>query len=1500
MTEENSGSITPQRFLDDFAAGDDGFLKIDSGNFQLEDVPSYTEKDEAERIFTLSGQEETPTAVQPVTEGVILETVGTQETLPEDAAKKLQETSERHQRHMELLSASGDLGLSPDAVKLMNDRSVDPKTAAFNATISVGQSLLDTEIARLQKEEDNNDDSLLEDAGEFIYETFVSGVVDPLVRQVQQQFTDDPVKDDAIVQEFLRRANEESSSQALEFLRKEISEGAGEDVLGYQRVDRLHRIADGLSNFGTTVLETSLSVFDVATLGGGPLIVKGGRAAVSRVQRVVRGSTDRQKTSENISKIADEEIDPALSTEAGAAAADSTTAIRVVNGESIGPNRVDASATAVSRATSRIESEVERILRSSQAGRVTSQETIDSVVQGMAAAVSHRLGRNILDFANVSDGFELQNGIVRTAVRIGTKSGKPFQTKLNAQSQAATLKKNKAPEGDVSFDVVEDADGYVVQATTTRRLDSSELRGNSLRERGPEGNKINSAIEGTRDFVLKYLGNSYENLDSQISRQMEGIRASLGRAVSDEYRNAFGKLSSKDKTQLGDLIRRLRDGDLSHRREALTDAEFEELWSSMYNDVPNEKMLKAYQSWRDMEFFTWKAEATKVLGSFLNQGYDIGIDVGTGKVSRYLPSRAVSKDALPQGATVYDIRFNKTYALDEIPERYAKGNVIYRVAALDEQDKAIRYVVNPEREPRALSLEDVYGFNTGGNRINPNANYFVEIGKGSLSGGTRTVGSATTEKQARVWAQELDNIIGAIRRDAPDADDIVRQNNTFNPEISSVDDFQKWADNLSINFMADGSKIGYKARDEAVEFSGVDDLVLSKMETEVIKRQRQNDVLPHYGGEATAQYDPVDYIHQQSQSAVYNITRNAIAIADVESFLYRNKDLIENWAEIKEMSPIGMAANAKIPLSTQKSRLAREQLDIMASRLHIDTPGEKKLKALSQRMGEFILDMKGGFPKAIQDTGLFENVARRFADPTNELLHLGFITKFGFFNFSQLVLQAMQVPVMLGISPKAGLKASMISTHMWASIMTNDRLASDLALKRLSKVSGVDEKVLKEIKTDLSTSGRAIINADAAELGTPVSRGFGQFAAENYSRSAIREAAKNAGSRMGRLKDASLVFFNQGEMVSRINSRIIANLEYRAKFPNKDATSVEALEWIAKRDGVLSFHMTSSGRAMAQRGLLKVPTQWLTYILRAHEAVFVGRGLTRAERLRAAVMLGPFWGAAGTPFAGQEDADALADYLGVEPGGEWHTAFRTGVIEGAIAALVGSENTPNIGLRSAPVQGVVDMWENTVGGEAPQVLGGPSGQILWDISVPLAESVNHLVNGRLLLSKDKALQTVRNIAGVDNQFKATGILMYGRYVSKTGASVPGDFSITEALTTALGFAPSQVSRYYQSQGEGYDYGKNKRAIQRYVQRTFQTAIETNDPDHVAEVLDELTDVILVSALTEADKDSVRESLLRDTTTRAIMKWLNTPRTVSDENIGFREEAIIRDLKPQEN
>jgi hypothetical protein len=299
--------------------------------------------------------------------------------------------------------------------------------------------------------------------------------------------------------------------------------------------------------------------------------------------------------------------------------------------------------------------------------------------------------------------------------------------------------------------------------------------------------------------------------------------------------------------------------------------------------------------------------------------------------------------------------------------------------------------------------------------------------------------------------------------------------------------------------------------------------------------------------------------------------------------------------------------------------------------------------------------------------------------------------------------------------------------------------------------------------------------------------------------------------------------------------------------------------WITRREQDLTFNMNSSARAKAQSGYLKVPTQWLSYSLRASEAVFVGRNFTPAERARLAAILLPFYGLAG--FGASSAADYIAEKLGIQPDSNLYIALKNGALDGLFAAL-GTDIS--VGQRLAPAGAFFDVYKNLTEGKFLEVIGGPSGEITRGLYESVMSAASSLRTGQTASLTEDVIQILRTPSGIDNVAKAVGIFNNGIYRSKTGVALPFEMTVSEGVTALLGFAPQRVTEFYNRKTDMFadtkKLGTFRKDVNRDAERIFQLLEgDTNDIDQAIRLFEELNVRITFSGFSQTDQLSLRKS-----------------------------------------
>ena len=208
---------------------------------------------------------------------------------------------------------------------------------------------------------------------------------------------------------------------------------------------------------------------------------------------------------------------------------------------------------------------------------------------------------------------------------------------------------------------------------------------------------------------------------------------------------------------------------------------------------------------------------------------------------------------------------------------------------------------------------------------------------------------------------------------------------------------------------------------------------------------------------------------------------------------------------------------------------------------------------------------------------------------------------FGFFNFKQLMVQAMtsfHTAAVLG--PVTGLKAG-TAAHMARWVLFDQ--AEDRLEYLAQKVAGagiMQAEHFKEAVKAYRKSGFHIIGQETS-----------------YQDDFINQSIKRSGFEAG--MDYARVFFKEGDRYSRSTAFIGAYMEWRKLNPAAKMTLRVQNELLA-RANTLSLSMTGATQASMAKGLGNVPLKFTTYYFRVMEQLlpgWTGGPLTAREKMRA-------------------------------------------------------------------------------------------------------------------------------------------------------------------------------------------------------------------------------------------------------------------------------------------
>ena len=1087
--------------------------------------------------------------------------------------------------------------------------------------------------------------------------------------------------------------------------------------------------------------------------------------------------------------------------------------------------------------TNRLVQEVQELSKYGTFGRMATKDEIDGLAGQISAKLAKISSRPLADY-NVVDRTGL--GDMAVQVKVGKISdGTPYTKQEHGTAQTAAdamREKSGLATKVIPVDADDVSKGYYVQIEEAMDLTRT---GDAIDVAGTTENILAKAIGSTRavdDMRLNTLANMAESGQGAVRERVM------------PYFKPLEKLKYDSKVAIGKVYRELRDGQDAYIRDGYTEAEFRQKFKQHHpkGKEATDKDIDAFYAAQTINDTAYILQANRLASRYVSKGYK-AVQIG----DAHVPAKRIT-DALPDDTRVVDGATDRGIWSQDIGEDMA-------IFKLDRPlEGGVEYVVRP-KNVRSIQYEDVLNYNAGGRRVNIDANYFA------TTKGNRALFTAFSEKQVRAGVDAVNVLMRAIRASGRKIDDLtdeldglIPNHNKWNTDIENTADFVAF---LSKKGITEADDISYKARDGIVEDAG--DLYngMGMAEYQRAVNGRSDDVLMEYGGKETFNENPVKAMADQLSEAS-------------AEYAFRNYNYNAKAAWLKkalrvDTLPEGTDVNrlfeeTKATGNGATDRKLRTLRGIIERREGISSPAISAMEDYGKRLEEFVFDKTSARIK----TGGVEG----------KLLGLGFQSAFGFLNVSQFFLQATHAFSIVAISPKAGSQAAAMVLPMRAAMSLTDGAAKKLAFKRLSNLSGMSVDELIEYETYLRTSGRNLVDNDAIEKGT--SAGFGVSWWEGSRMVPERgQAAAGAAARVGKgALDKGLFFFNEGERLSRHTGIMTAYLEFKKLYPKKSALSDEGRAWITRREQDLGLNMTTSSRGAWQAGLLKIPTQWLSYSMRTMEALFMGGGgLKPYERVRLGTMMMMMSGTTGLGIAGVSNkvADYLGEAFGVEPDSTAYVGLKYGMLDAfgswALSGVTGEEVRTAMGSRIAPLTAFTDMWRKVTEESTLTALGGPSGEI---VGGAIGAGINALMGGvDLIINGDgygretfmKDMERVlRTPSGIDNLAKAHEIYMTGVYRSKTGTTLPMEFNNAEALLQATGVTNFKVAEFYERSGEIWRSEKDVREVQKGLQNDFRLALAKFERDPVAgrKLMDEIGASIEFSGFSPLVKSQLRRNLAR--------------------------------------
>jgi hypothetical protein len=417
-------------------------------------------------------------------------------------------------------------------------------------------------------------------------------------------------------------------------------------------------------------------------------------------------------------------------------------------------------------------------------------------------------------------------------------------------------------------------------------------------------------------------------------------------------------------------------------------------------------------------------------------------------------------------------------------------------------------------------------------------------------------------------------------------------------------------------------------------------------------------------------------------------------------------------------------------------------------------------------------------------------------DPVGAIKGFSFDLKLGLFDPSQLLIQTHTIFALASLNPTKFPKFMFDGALMrYAAVNTSDEMLS-WAAKRSSMEAGEFKAMVKSMRE----SGITDINGELVLLDHTATAYLGP-----------------TGSTISKIRDMGRIPFFEAERLNRIYAWRKAWDDMRSgiktgsnKVPAKSIKEMltpDGIAELARLTDKFTMNMTSASAAFWQKGLLSIPTQFLSYQARLLEnilPVIGNRQWSNSEKARLFIGQVLLYGSVGVP-GGRYVLDSIFRHTGVEFDPESladQTAYRAmvgGFWDSMLYAVTNGELDIAVSKRAAVGEAVLDFWNRISGGgfETQSVLefagGSPFGTIgdvssdAWDVIKAMIRASQSETVSLVEITPGLLNDLAVNASSWSRATRAYYVWKYGEWISQeTGKTLARATSI-EGLAAAFGF-----------------------------------------------------------------------------------------------------------------
>lgn len=597
---------------------------------------------------------------------------------------------------------------------------------------------------------------------------------------------------------------------------------------------------------------------------------------------------------------------------------------------------------------------------------------------------------------------------------------------------------------------------------------------------------------------------------------------------------------------------------------------------------------------------------------------------------------------------------------------------------------------------------------------------------------------------------------------------------------------------------------------------------------------------PYYTFEPAAKTDPIQMMNRATQKIINSTWLEDYKQMSIEHWINDAMDLLKaDKMEIRS-NPYGTFAEAqKQSFKPAADPIAVDRLLLRKAQLEQFMGVKDRFTTLLERAGQNMLDIayeSKGVGKVAYVPAYMLN---KIKEPLAFVRSVVFNENMGFYNWTQVFNQLQSFVTIWGMAgPTKALPGTAATLlHEWATWTKNPRVLAhldDLAVKITNAIPGLAKfkpgEFTESVKA-MESTGFNIIGSEVAMIDDRLN--------DKVIRGNFKSVLENA-----------QMFFRWPESKIRMGAWHTAYLEFREKKPFGRLTNSDILS-IRSRADDLYQNMTSASVSMIQRGLGSIPTQFLTYQIRAAE-LFLGKRLaeTPVERakvraklfatLAAAYGVPSAMGVTGVPF--NEFIRKDQTEKGYVPG---DNLASTSLMEGlgsVVGAIVQGGDYKSGTYYNLSEKGVagMDMIKDVIRQDKSilALLGGATGTSLaskWESADGLISATMSMIrgDGKFPIKMDDFLDPFKDIRTLDKATKLVIALNTGKWISRNGTWM-GDVTKTEALVmTALGLNKEDFSTVNLQNWSLKDQNKLRNEGYKKFAKEYRKALDAlnnNDPD----------------------------------------------------------------------